>query len=155
MIFSRLRSEILRSFPEFTADGERLAKEKHASAVVDNEQHVCATYSIYPSRESIKGALSIPPGSLLSEHGQRCLHEYLEKSMPEDKLVDIPPSMDLMESGSEIKHGSSSSFYRISDAVSLDRALVIKKSAVSGSLKNQNSSNLSGNDVRILGTYLC
>lgn len=87
-----------------------------------------------PSTEELKRALAIPSGSLVSEWGQGVLQEQLASAMPDDALSEVPRSLELLESASEVRH--SSGHYRISDAVSVDNSLIVKKSSFGNTLKD-------------------
>ena len=88
----------------------------------------------WPSAEGLKNALAIPSGSLVSEWGQRVLQENLASAMPDDALSEVPRSLELLESASEVRH--SSGHYRISDAISVDSSLIVKKSSFGTTFKD-------------------
>lgn len=139
VLYSRLCSETSKLYPKQTEneiDGKDLAEiengETPEAKAEDGEKVESETKVMYqPSRDGAKVAMAIPSGSLLSEWGQAQLLENLVKTLPDDALSDIPPIMDLDESACVINHGSSG-IYRISDAVSVDSSLVVRKSVLKG-----------------------
>lgn len=134
-----MRSEISKHFPIIS----NATNEKKETSSGDSESGQ-RTFDDYLSEESFAAALAAPSGSLISEWGQKTLQDYLAESMPKDALAEVPPSMDLLESASEVNHGLRPGFYRISEAISVDSSLVVKKSSVGSVLKGKSSEMLSG-----------
>ena len=92
--------------------------------------------SVSLSQERIKASLSNPSGTILSEWGHSKLKDYMAETLPEDALADVPPSMELTEQSSSLRRNAAG-IYRISDAVSVDSSLVVKRSATRDILKGK------------------
>lgn len=123
----------------------------NADNIADDSQNEIRNSETVCSKHMLISALAMPSGLLVSERGQKILQNHLAKTMPADALSEVPASMEFMESASEVNHNSSSVFYRISDAVSVDSSLVVRKKSGSTVLKGHSSNMLSGSQSE----YIC